>query len=86
MVDCTYIDYETSEKSKMTIYLPFELVNSIEQVHLKFRHKVSRQNRHKLSKSKFCEIILEVMLKDHLEDEFDILGKIVEYWDSAESC
>lgn len=86
MTDCANADYETSEKSKMTIYLPIELVNSIEQVHLNFRQKVSRKNRHRLSKSVFCEIILEVMLKDHIEDEFNILGKIVEYWDSAESC
>jgi hypothetical protein len=85
MTDYAKADYEINEKSKMTIHLPVELIDSLEQVHLKFRHKVSRQNRRKLSKSKFCEIILEVILDDHLKDRLDLLSKLIRYWDDGEN-
>lgn len=84
-MEISEINQETVGKLKMTFSFPIELIESIEQVHLHFRHKVSLKNRHKLSKSKFCEIIIETVLHDHLEENLNLLDKIMMYWDKAET-
>ncbi|MET0752746.1 MAG: hypothetical protein ABWZ66_05215 [Pyrinomonadaceae bacterium] len=71
-------------KEPISLYLPTDLLEKVEEIHLYISQKLPRNKRKKLNKSQLYEIILRNIVDDHLENEQDgMLWKMVADWSQS---
>jgi hypothetical protein len=71
-------------KEPISLYLPTDLLEQIENIHLYLIQKLPRNKRKKLNKSQLYEIILKNIVDDHLENKQDgMLWKMISDWSQS---
>ncbi|MGC2236773.1 MAG: hypothetical protein WA584_11465 [Pyrinomonadaceae bacterium] len=72
------------QKEPISLYLPSDLVEKVEHIHLNIIQKLPRNKRKKLNKSQLYEIILRNIVDDHIKKEQDgMLWKMVTDWSQS---
>lgn len=71
-------------KEPISLYLPTDLLENLENIHLSIGQKLPRNKRKKLNKSQLYEIILRNIVDDYMENKQDgILWKMVTDWSES---